>query len=240
MERKKFLKNGLTALGIAFVAPLTSCGKDDTVISTETETGTGSGSGSSSGTSGSCSTTPTETEGPYPTKSPSSLVRSDIRGDRSGVTLTANISITNKNNSCAALAGAIVDLWHCDAQGYYSEYSSGYTSAHWLRGRQTTDSNGLVSFTTIFPGWYPGRAPHFHIHIYSSSGTSLLITQVAFPTDVCNTVYTTASAYISNGTQDTSNSSDGIFRDSLSSELATVTGSVSAGYTLTHTIVVNG
>ncbi len=236
MERKQFLSKGLTALGVAFVAPLTkACSKKD-VIAGETEEVIDS----------SCTTTPTETEGPFPTKTPSSLVQSNITGDRTGVLLTAKIKITNKNNSCAALAGAIVDVWHCDAAGNYSEYggsgmqSTNYTSVHWLRGRQTTGTDGLVTFTSIFPGWYSGRAPHIHVHIYNASGSSLLVTQIAFPTDICNTVYTTASPYSSRGTQDTQNSRDNIFSDSLSLELASVSGTVANGYTLTHTINVNG
>lgn len=235
MERKKFLSQSLTALGVAFVAPISkSCRKTDVTGSTD-EKG-----------SGSCTTTPTETEGPFPTKSPSSLMQSNIAGDRTGISLTVKIYIINRNSSCTALANAIVDIWQCDAVGNYSEYggtgmqSTNYASVHWLRGRQITDSNGLVTFTSIFPGWYSGRAPHIHVHVYNTSGMSLLVTQIAFPTDVCNTVYTTASPYKSRGTQDTSNANDNVFSDSLSNELATVTGSVSAGYTLTHTITVNG
>jgi len=239
MERKQFLSKGLTALGVAFVAPLTNaCSKEDVISTT----------GSTDNVrvlSGNCTSTPSETEGPFPTKTPSSMVKSDIVGDRTGVALTVKITITNKNNSCAALANAIVDIWHCDAAGNYSEYggsgmqSTNYTSVHWLRGRQSTDSNGLVTFTTIFPGWYSGRAPHIHVHIYNSSGKSLLVTQIAFPTDVCNTVYTTASPYSSRGTQDTQNSKDNVFSDSLAYEMSVVTGSVAAGYTLTHTINVS-
>ena len=173
-------------------------------------------------------------------------MQSNIAGDRTGISLTVKIYIINRNSSCTALANAIVDIWQCDAVGNYSEYggtgmqSTNYASVHWLRGRQITDSNGLVTFTSIFPGWYSGRAPHIHVHVYNTSGMSLLVTQIAFPTDVCNTVYTTASPYKSRGTQDTSNANDNVFSDSLSNELATVTGSVSAGYTLTHTITVNG
>lgn len=238
MERKKFFTKGLAALGLAFVAPLAnSCSKETAVIDTVTGTGTGTGTT----TTGSCSTSPTETEGPFPTKTPSSLVTSDIKSDRTGVAFTIKITINNKNNSCTALAGALVDIWHCDKDGYYSEYggsgmqSVNFTSVHFLRGRQTTDTNGLVSFTSIFPGWYAGRAPHIHVHVYSATGTSLLVTQIAFPTDVCDTVYTTA---YSRGKQDTSNTSDNVFSDSLATELATVTGSVAAGYVLTHIITV--
>lgn len=243
MERKHFLKNSLAVLGLAAIAPLAgSCNKEDVLAS---ETSAGSGSGTTTGsTSGTCSTTPSETAGPFPTKSPSSLVTNDITSDRAGVPFIIKITINNSNNSCAALAGAIVDIWHCDKDGNYSEYggtgmqSVNYQSVHFLRGRQTTDAAGLVTFNSIFPGWYSGRAPHIHVHIYSASGTSLLVTQIAFPTDVCNTVYTTSSYYSSRGTQDTSNDRDNVFSDSLASELATVTGSVAAGYTLNHIITV--
>lgn len=248
MERKHFLKSGLAALGLAAIAPLAgSCGKDhDTTAATTTTTTDSTSTGSSS--SGSCTATSSETAGPYPTITPSSYVRSNIVDGQSGVPLTIKITIKNTNNSCAALSGALVDIWHCTAVGYYSEYTDtpgggyatiDYTASHFLRGRQTTDSDGLVTFTSIFPGWYSPRAPHIHAHIYNSAGTSLLVTQIAFPTDVCNTVYTTATDYKAHGTQDTANTADMVFSDSLATELSTVTGSVSAGYVLTHTIYVS-
>lgn len=244
MERKVFLKKGMASLGLAFVAPLINSCKKET--ETATSSGSGTGTGTGSGSSGSCTVAPIETEGPFPTKTPSSLVTSNITSDRTGVPFTIKITINNTNNSCSGLAGAIVDIWHCDADGNYSEYggtgmqSTNYTSVHFLRGRQTTDASGLVTFTSIFPGWYSGRAPHIHVHVYNASGTSLKVTQVAFPTDVCNTVYTTATNYYKKGTQDTQNANDNVFSDSLASELATVTGSVSAGYTLTQVITVAG
>lgn len=249
MERKSFIKSGIAALGVAFIAPLAnSCKKDaDTTTTTSTSSSSSSSGSGSSSSSGSCSVTSSETAGPYPTITPSSYVRSNIVDGQTGVALTIKITICNTNNSCAALSGALVDIWHCTAVGYYSEYtdtpgggyaSVDYTSSHFLRGRQTTDANGLVTFTSIFPGWYSPRAPHIHAHIYSSSGTSLLITQIAFPTDICDTVYTTVSPYSNRGKQDTATTADMVFSDSLANELSTVTGSVSAGYVLTHTIYV--
>jgi protocatechuate 3,4-dioxygenase beta subunit len=244
MERKQFLKGGLAALGLVAIAPL-ACKKSSGDSSSSSSSSDSSSSGSSSG---SCTVTSSETGGPYPTITPSSYVRSNIVDGQSGVPLTVKIYIKNTNNSCSALSGALVDIWHCTALGYYSEYTDtpgggyatvDYTASHFLRGRQTTDSEGLVTFTSIFPGWYSPRAPHIHAHIYNSSGTSLLITQIAFPTDVCNTVYTTASDYTARGTQDTSNANDMVFSDSLANELSSVTGSVSAGYVLTHTIYVS-
>ncbi|WP_333820536.1 dioxygenase family protein [Ohtaekwangia sp.] len=228
MQRKQFLKSlGLGSL----VLPLLhqACSKDD----------------DPSANSDSCTSTSSETAGPFPTKNPSTLEMVDIRSDRTGLPFTIKITIQNKNNSCAALQGAIVDIWHCDKDGYYSEYGGtsmqtvDYTSVHFLRGRQVTDSSGLVGFTSIFPGWYSSRAPHIHVHVYNAAGTSLLVTQIAFPSDVTDQVYTTATQYYTKGKQDTYNATDSVFSDSVANELATVTGNTTDGYVLTHTIVVS-
>ena len=249
MERKEFLKRGFTSLlGIAAIGPILAACKTATVDAASTGTTGGSTStGSSNGTAaGGCTVTPSETDGPFPTKVPASFVRKDIRDGRTGVPLSVAITIKNANSSCAALAGATVDIWHCDKDGYYSEYggsgmqSVNLTTVDFLRGRQTTDSTGTAGFTSIFPGWYAGRAPHIHVHVYSASGKSLLVTQMAFAYDTSNTVYTTAqSAGYTKGTQDTTNERDNVFSDGYTTELATLSGSVAAGYTLTHTIVVS-
>jgi protocatechuate 3,4-dioxygenase beta subunit len=236
MERSEFLKRGFgSLLGIVAIA---AC--KNTSVANPSTTGTTTGAGSTNGNSASnCSVTPSETEGPFPTKIPTNFVRQDIRADRTGVATTMAITIKNGSASCAALAGAIVDVWHCDKDGAYSEYGSSQ-SVDFLRGRQTTDANGVVNFTTVFPGWYSGRAPHVHVHIFSATGKSLLVTQIAFPFNTSNTVYTTAQAQgYTRGAQDTTNERDGIFSDGYTTELATVTGSVSGGYALAHTIVVN-
>lgn len=200
-------------------------------------------------TSASCAATDSETEGPFPTKDPSSLVIADIRSDRTGVAFNFVITIQNKNNSCAALEGAIVDVWHCDKDGYYSEYGGtsmqtvNYTSVHFLRGRQVTDSNGQVGFTSIFPGWYQSRATHIHVHIYNASGKSLLVTQIGFPEGSSSAVAlvnaSAANGYTKGMTGYTYNANDNVFADSEDTEIGSVTGSVAAGYALTHTIVVS-
>lgn len=246
MERKEFLRRGFfSALGSAAILPILGSCSSDSVDPTSTTTTTSTTTGTTTGTtSGSCTTTATETAGPFPTKTPSSLVMNDITSDRTGNKLTVKITIQNKNNSCAVLANAIVDIWHCDAGGNYSEYggsgmqSTNYTAVHFLRGRQTTDANGLVTFTSIYPGWYSGRAPHIHAHIYNSAGTSLLVTQIAFDQTINNTVYA-QGVYKSHGLQDTTNGNDNVFSDGVGTELAAFTGSLADGYVLTHTIVVN-
>jgi protocatechuate 3,4-dioxygenase beta subunit len=237
MERKHFLKSLLMGAASAPVL-LTACGKDDITPSTiVTSTGTTTNSGS-------CTVAPTETEGPFPTKSPSSYVRSDISDGRTGYKLTAHLTITNSASSCTALAGALVDIWHCDAAGNYSEYggtgmqSTNYTSVHFLRGRQTTDSNGLVTFTSIFPGWYSGRATHIHVHVYNASGTSLKVTQIAFP-EGTGTALAAVNGYAKGMTGYTYNKSDNVFSDDTAGvELATVTGNTTDGFVLSFNLAV--
>ena len=105
-----------------------------------------------------------------------------------------------------------------------------------LRGIQTTNSNGDVTFTTIYPGWYQGRATHIHAEV-TINGVSRKVTQIAFPETVNNTVYR-SGAYASRGTNPMSNASDGIFADSLSSELVTPTGDTTSGYSASFQIAI--
>jgi protocatechuate 3,4-dioxygenase beta subunit len=238
MERKDFFKKGLVGLGAIAVLPklMTACSNDDDT--------------SSSNNTSECSVTNSETAGPFPTLTPSTLVRTNIVGDRTGIPLTITITVQNTNNSCAVLQGAIVDIWHCDKDGYYSQYGGtsmqtvDYTSNTFLRGRQTTNANGQVGFTSIFPGWYQSRATHIHVHIYNAAGTSLLVTQIAFPEGTNSAVVlvnaSTANGYTKGMTGYTYNASDTVFSDGVSNEMSTITGSVADGFALTHTIKVSG
>ncbi|MBC6612190.1 intradiol ring-cleavage dioxygenase [Hymenobacter sp. BT507] len=236
MERKNFLKSLLVG-AISTPAVLAACSKESDSVTPSGTTTTGTTGGTSTG-SNSCTVAPTETEGPFPTKAPASYVRSDITDGRTGYKLTVNITVTNSSSSCAALAGALVDIWHCDAEGNYSEYggsgmqSVNYASVHFLRGRQTTNANGLVSFTSIFPGWYSGRATHIHVHVYSASGTSLKVTQIAFP-EGSGTALAAVGGYAKGMTGYTYNKSDNVFSDDTAGvEIATVTGNTTDGFTL--------
>ncbi|MCX2480648.1 intradiol ring-cleavage dioxygenase [Pedobacter sp. MC2016-15] len=232
MERKKFLRSLLIG-AMAGPAVLAACSKDEeTTVTDPSGTGTVTSTGSSSS---SCTVAPTETEGPFPTKVAASYSRSDITDGRTGYKMTAKITI---NSSCVPLAGAIVDIWHCDAEGNYSEYggsgmqSTNYQSVHFLRGRQVTDANGIVNFTSIFPGWYSGRATHIHVHVYSSNGNSLKVTQIAFP-EGSGTAVALVNGYKKGMTGYTYNANDNVFSDDmLKIEVATVSGSLTDGFAL--------
>jgi len=222
MDRKDFLKKSALGLGTIAVVPFLaeSCKKQDPSA---------------------CATSPSEVVGPFPHKTPSQVINANIVGDRTGIPLVIQLTIQNVNNGCAPLPDVLVDIWHCDAKGNYSEYAGqiegDFTGKHFLRGRQTSDASGNVSFVSIYPGWYPGRAPHIHAEVLTSAGVSLLATQIAFPGDTSKTVYQTANY---NGKFDTRNKKDGEFKDSLVLNMAdAVTGDTSNGYTLKKTIKVN-
>ena len=241
MKRNEFFKKGLVGLGTIVAIPtiISSCSKDEDILTVDDTDG--STNGNTNG-SGDCELSPSETAGPFPIKTPSDLVRENIIGDRTGVALLITLTIQDQSDDCNPLEGVFVDIWHCDAQGDYSEYggtgmqSANYTSNHFLRGRQTTDANGQASFISIFPGWYNGRAPHIHVEILNSNGNSIRVTQIAFPKDVCDTVYAT-SGY--KGTANTLNANDNVFSDSLDGNmLDSISGNTTDGYTLLKTIVV--
>jgi len=236
MERKLFLKSLLVG-AVAGPAVLHACKKsNENPVDDPSGTGTVTSPGS---TSASCTVAPTETEGPFPTKSPASYLRSDITDGRSGYKMVSKITI---NSNCKPLAGALVDIWHCDAEGNYSEYggtqmqATNYQSVHFLRGRQVSDTDGLVTFTSIFPGWYTGRATHIHVHVYSANGNSLKVTQIAFP-EGSGTALNLVNGYKKGLSGYTYNANDNVFSDDmLKIEVAKVTGSLSEGFELTMTI----
>ncbi|MGI4020996.1 MAG: hypothetical protein ACRYFA_05780 [Janthinobacterium lividum] len=120
-----------------------------------------------------------------------------------------------------------------------SMQATDYTQKHFLRGRQITNTEGLAVFTSIYPGWYAGRATHVHVHVFDEKGTSLLITQIAFPEAITKDVYTNG-VYKKHGLADTTNQDDHVFKGSIANELATVSGNLKEGYILTHAIFVKG
>ena len=219
-------------------------------------------SSDAAGQSGQCARIPEETAGPYPgdgSNGPNALalsgiVRSDIRssiagatGVATGVPLTLTLTLVNVAASCAPLAGAAVYVWHCDALGRYSLYSSGVTGENWLRGVQQSDASGRVTFASIFPGCYPGRWPHIHVEVYptaaaaTASGARLATTQIALPQASCDEVYATGgyTGSAANLAQ-ISLATDSVFSDGVTYELASATGSVAAGYGMTLTVGVRG
>ncbi|AUX40668.1 hypothetical protein SOCE26_020690 [Sorangium cellulosum] len=120
-----------------------------------------------------------------------------------------------------------VYIWHTDAQGFYSGFGargsaneqnpdSPYagrpnqnnldTNERFCRGVQTTDANGVVSFRSIFPGWYNGRDVHIHFVCFKkgsmsrgrmnySGGDHIFTTQFYFDPAFTDSVHTTYEPY---------------------------------------------
>jgi protocatechuate 3,4-dioxygenase beta subunit len=169
-----------------------------------------------------CIVRPQQTEGPYFVDE--QLNRSDIRSNpadntvKPGVPLKLTFRVSRVNGAaCVPLAGAIVDLWHCDAAGVYSDVrdrGSSTVGQKFLRGYQTTDAKGLATFTTIYPGWYPGRTVHIHFKIRTDGAnqSSEFTSQLYFADALTDQVYQ-QSPYNIRGQRNTRNNRDGIFRD---------------------------
>ncbi|MDX2031538.1 MAG: hypothetical protein SF339_12755 [Blastocatellia bacterium] len=199
----------------------------------------------------SCVTRPALTEGPFFVDE--LLNRSDIRPDpsngsvKAGVPLKVRFNIgKTSNGACTPLAGAFVDLWHCDASGGYSDVSGqgnpNNTGQKFLRGYQVTDSNGAVEFTTIYPGWYSGRTVHMHYKVRLFAGatrTYEFISQVAFDDTLTDQVFTLAP-YNMRGARNTRNSNDNIYQSGGSTLLLSLTSDGAGGYTTTYNVGLSG
>ncbi|MFD9430674.1 intradiol ring-cleavage dioxygenase [Streptomyces sp. NPDC060002] len=182
----------------------------DTAADTEASA---SASATSTSTSSSCMTLMTSvTEGPYYLDG--ALVRKDITEGKSGVPLTLRLTVVDATDGCTPVPGAAVEIWHCDAWGYYS----GYTTANpggsapaesedgstaddntYLRGYQIANANGVVKFETIFPGWYTPRTCHIHLKVHTGGekedgtyegGKVNYTGQLFFPDDVAEEIFT--------------------------------------------------
>lgn len=152
--------------------------------------------------SGACIALPEQTAGPM--FAPNAPQRSDIRAGRPGAPLQLTLNVLRlKNGGCTPLPGAHVDLWQCDASGVYSDNT-------FLRGYQLTDAAGTTEFTTIYPGWYPGRAVHVHFKI--RSGNSQFASQLYFDDTLTDRVHARAP-YANRTGRRVRNANDGIFSE---------------------------
>jgi protocatechuate 3,4-dioxygenase beta subunit len=175
----------------------------------------------------SCVARPAIEEGPFFVDE--KLNRSDVRVDLTdgattpGVPLKITFRVARLSGSaCTALPGATVDIWSATAAGKYSdEASQGTAGNKVLRGFQATDANGLATFTTVYPGWYSGRAVHVHVKIRPTQGQALT-TQLFFDDTVSDNVFA-QPPYSSRPTRDTRNANDRIFGQGGSQTLLALT-----------------
>ena len=262
MDRRRVLRMAASWGAGLSVLNLLGCGSTaDVTGATATTDGTSAGTVSGGGaTAGSCSRVPEETAGPYPADgsnganvlNQTGVVRGDIRssfaglsGTAAGIPLTIELTLVSAT-TCEVLANRAAYLWHCDRAGLYSLYSAGATNQNYLRGVQQTDASGKVRFTSIFPACYAGRWPHIHFEVYPSLAAAtdvrnkVATSQIALPKATCDAVYATAGYEQSvRNLAGITLATDNVFSDGSALELATMSGSVSAGYVAALTVAVN-
>jgi protocatechuate 3,4-dioxygenase beta subunit len=260
LARRRMIR--LMAGAGAALVPLVGCTADGSSSTARTSPSATDTTSATEATDTTCVTVPEETAGPYPgdgsngvnVLKESGVVRTDITssfgdsagGTAEGVPLTLTLTVVDADSGCGTpRTGAAVYVWHCDREGGYSLYTEGVTDENYLRGVQETDEKGRVTFTSVFPGCYPGRWPHVHFEVYDSledatSATAITSTsQLAFPKDVCDTVYATEGyeGSVANLRRLTLES-DMVFRDGHDHQLATVRGSAEEGYAASLTVAV--
>ncbi len=153
-----------------------------------------------------CVLTPELTEGPYYIAG--EKVRRDIRDGHPGKLLTLRLRVLDAT-TCKPIKGAAVDIWHADAAGNYSGFGAGASSRTFLRGTQKTDAKGLAVFTTIYPGWYQGRAVHIHVKVHVG-GNVVHTGQFFFNDSLTDAVYR-AAPYSARPNRDMRNAQDSIY-----------------------------
>lgn len=196
-----------------------------------------------------CVAVPEQTEGPYFVDE--QLHRSDIRTDpgdgstKPGVPLDLTIAVSRLSaGRCEPLAGAHVEVWHCDHLGVYSDVRDprfDTVGKKFLRGYQVTDAQGRAHFVTIYPGWYAGRTVHIHFKVRSSSAEQRgfeFTSQLYFDDSFSDQVFG-RSPYAGRGARSTRNLADGIYRDGGSQLLLQPTPQ-GAGYAATFPVALQG
>jgi protocatechuate 3,4-dioxygenase beta subunit len=186
---------------------------------------------------GTCTLTPETIAGP--TWFDAAAVRGDIREGRPGVPLDLAFRV-ERAGTCAPIPHAVVDLWQCDALGVYSGFAGaepgqggdaggrdryGDTESRatdadrWLRGTQVTDAGGVVTFSSIYPGWYPTRTAHLHLKVHLD-GSTALTTQLFFDDAVSDAVYAAHDPYRRHAGRDTRNGRDEFYTPAARLHLA--------------------
>jgi protocatechuate 3,4-dioxygenase beta subunit len=177
-----------------------------------------------------CILSASQEEGPYYVNIAD--VRSNITDGKVGVPLTLTFTVVNAT-TCTPLVGAAVDVWQADATGVYSDEAVENTVGQvYLRGTQLTDSSGVVTFTTIVPGWYAGRTMHIHMKVHTAGTASTVVhTGQVFFDNTVSALVAADSRYGADHITRTTNATDRVYtQQNGSTSVLTMVGSTTAGY----------
>jgi protocatechuate 3,4-dioxygenase beta subunit len=171
--------------------------------------------------------------GPYWVKG--EHIRSELRENQTGVPIIIEGQFVDVE-TCEPIEGLYWDLWNCNATGVYSGLvatGNGNTddtsnlNATFLRGVAQSDADGVVKFSSLFPGHYSGRTTHHHmvVHLNAtvlpnntlSGGTVAHIGQAFWDQDLIYKVEATYP-YNTNNITITTNADDRVFATESSTD----------------------
>ena len=208
----------LSGLGLTVLVTACSSGSSSSATTAAPTSSPATWSSSTSAPSRQIASAPELTEGPYYLDLDN--VRSDVTEDRKGARLALNLIIADVATG-APIKGAAVDIWHADAEGLYSGFvaqsvganqtaSSSADDGTFLRGTQITNKVGNVTFATIYPGWYAGRAVHIHLKVHAN-GAVIHIGQLFFDDSVHRHRVLSVAPYSERPARDVRNAADSIY-----------------------------
>ncbi len=261
MKRKDFLKaSGLVAAGLGVAGKISAASNAAPALTTEYPFQLSSAPLI-------CTLVPSETLGPFPSLPSGDAMywRNNLTDAMVGLPYIFTIKVFGTNN-CGIMSGVRVDVWHCNAHGFYSHYAvGGMNTGHsnqnapgannasliYGRGTGVTDANGQITFTTIFPGWYPGRTWHIHFALYTGGtiGTSNgwvqnRVSQFTIPIAAKNAVLTSNAPYSLYGADPQLPDSDNVFNlpagEWANTQLATLVGSGAGPYSSYYEVAITG
>ncbi len=172
-----------------------------------------------------CVLTPEMTEGPFYLAG--EKLRRNITDGHPGTLLVLHLTVVDAS-TCKPIKGAAVDIWHADAAGNYSGFGAGSRSRTLMRGIQRTDSNGVATFRTVYPGWYQGRTVHIHVKVHVR-GHVVHTGQLFFSDALTDRVYRNVP-YNKRPNRTTRNANDSSFVNGGSRSMLAVSRRAAGGY----------
>ena len=235
--------------GAGLAAALAACGSDSSPSRPSTG-GPPDGGGSDSSVQVADGEVPEETGGPFPADgsngvnvlTESGIIRSDITrsfggssGVASGVPMTMALTLLNMNgDDVKPYEGAAIYVWHCDARGRYSMYDDEVVDENYLRGVQVADADGQGHLPIDLSGRVlqaAGRTSTSRCirsqRAAVTASDKLRTSQIALPEKASRAAYSTGGYPRSRANlAQTSLTTDIVFSDGYSLQMAKVTGSV--------------
>ncbi|KAL8293576.1 hypothetical protein RQP46_000277 [Phenoliferia psychrophenolica] len=137
-----------------------------------------------------CVLSPETTHGPY-YHAAGHPIRQNMAEYQLGLPWYMDVGVIDVK-TCQPVKDILVDVWHANSTGHYAGHPDQEEKLKWegpqhegprkgllskyprtqpeetfLRAAWPTNKNGVSQFTSIFPGYYTGRATHVHVKVHT-------------------------------------------------------------------------